>query len=188
MSGSPPRKGLRQCVHVGSNVTLNFRLFSVHKQRSSDIDGLHDEDCEPFLQINEAIPRGTQTADKDEEPQAEVASELRRVKKELENAENVIAHLSERVDTYRYRWLEEYYRADNLERHMPCDVHVPVLGQIPEGMVSPAFFPELFTWNEASERGDGQLLERQSTKSTAPGEGENDGAEQNLLGDKNIGE
>jgi hypothetical protein len=89
----------------------------------------------------------------------------------------MIAYLSERVNTYRYRWLEEYYRADNLERHMPCDVDIPELGQIPEGLASPAFFPEFFTWNEeASERGDVELLERQGNGDrTTPGEGEDYG-------------
>jgi hypothetical protein len=157
------------------------------------------------------VPKGTQTAGenwsfrdwkpydeqvwnsylgKDEELQDGVESELRRLKKQLENAENVIAHLSERVNTYRYRWLEEYYRADNLERHMPCDIDVPVLGQIPAGTASPAFCPELFTWNEGgSEQGDGaskwgddKLLEQHGTKKrTAPGEWEDYGAEKNLL-------
>lgn len=157
------------------------------------------------------VPKGTQTAGenwsfrdwkpydervwnsylgKDEELQDGVESELHRLKEQLENAENVIAHLSERVNTYRYRWLEEYYRADNLKHHMPCDIVVPVLGQIPEGLASPAFFPELFTWNEggseqgdgASKRGDDKLLEQHGTKERiAPGEGEDYGAEKNLL-------
>ncbi|KAG1836903.1 hypothetical protein F4604DRAFT_1917210 [Suillus subluteus] len=183
MSGSPPQKRLRRCVHVGSNVTLNFQLSLVHKQGSSGIDELHDTDCMEFLQTNEVVPEETQTAGKDEEPQGGVDAELRRVKEQLENAENVIADLSERVNTYRYRWLEEYYRADNLERHMPCDVDVPELGQIPVGIASPAFFPEFFTWNEeGEERGDDKLLERQGTsEGTTPSKGEDYGAEKNLL-------
>jgi hypothetical protein len=84
----------------------------------------------------------------DEESQGRVESELLRVKEQLEDAQNVIAHLSERVSTYRYRWLEEYYHADNLERHMPSGVYVPDLDQIQEGIASPAFYPEFFTWNE----------------------------------------
>ncbi|KAG1864787.1 hypothetical protein F4604DRAFT_1928589 [Suillus subluteus] len=200
MSGSPPQKRLRRCVHVGSNVMLNFQLSLVHKQGSSGIDELHDTDCmwvlkrcreqlkmellcREFLQTNEVVPEETQTAGKDEEPQGGVDAELRRVKEQLENAENVIADLSERVNTYRYRWLEEYYRADNLERHMPCDVDVPELGQIPVGIASPAFFPEFFTWNEeGEERGDDKLLERQGTsEGTTPSKGEDYGAEKNLL-------
>lgn len=91
----------------------------------------------------------------DEEPQGGVESELLRFKEQLEDAKNVIAHLSERVSTYRYRWLDEYYHADNLERHMPCGIYVPDLDQIQEGIASPAFYPEFFTWNEeASQGGD----------------------------------
>ncbi|KAG2090091.1 hypothetical protein BD769DRAFT_1679758 [Suillus cothurnatus] len=120
---------------------------------------------------------------KDEEPQGGVESELRRVKEQLENAESVIANLSERVNTYRDRWLEEYYRADNLERHMPYETYVPELGQIPEGIASPAFFPEFFTWNEEREEwGDDKLLEQQGTsENTTPGGGEDYRAERNLL-------
>ncbi|KAG2086099.1 hypothetical protein BD769DRAFT_1681353 [Suillus cothurnatus] len=183
MSGSPPQKLLRQCIHVGSDVMLNFQLSVIHNQRSSSIDELHNTDCKEFLQIKEVVPKGTQTAGKDEEPQGGVESELRRVKEQLENAESVIANLSERVNTYRDRWLEEYYRADNLERHMPYETYVPELGQIPEGIASPAFFPEFFTWNEEREEwGDDKLLEQQGTsENTTPGGGEDYRAERNLL-------
>lgn len=72
----------------------------------------------------------------DEEPQGGVESELLRFKEQLEDAKNVIAHLSERVSTYRYRWLDEYYHADNLKRHMPCGIYMPDLDQIQEGIAS----------------------------------------------------
>jgi len=63
--------------------------------------------------------------------------------------------LSERANTYRYRWLEEYYCTENLKHHMPCDICVPEFGQIPEGAVSPYLFPEFFICNEGgSEQGD----------------------------------
>ncbi|KAG2151804.1 hypothetical protein BD769DRAFT_1658254 [Suillus cothurnatus] len=177
MSASPPPKRLRQYVRVETHVTPGFQHSSLHIQISSDSDELRDTDCKQFLQINEVVSRETLAADKNEEPKGEVESELRSVKERLENAENMIAYLSERVNTYRYRWLEEYYRADNLERHMPCDVNIPELGQIPEGLASPAFFPEFFTWNEeASERGDVELLERQGNGDrTTPGDGEDYG-------------
>ncbi|KAG1803220.1 hypothetical protein EV424DRAFT_1351578 [Suillus variegatus] len=181
MSGSPPRKLLQRCIHVGSNVTLNFQLSLAHMQRSSDIDELHGTDCGmQFRQINNLVPKGTQTAGQDEELQGGAELELHRIKEQLENANNVISHLSERVDMYRYRWLEEYYRADNLERHMLCNIDVPELGQIPEGTASPAFFSEFFTWSEGgSERGDDKLLEQQGIRES--GEGEDYEAEKNLL-------
>lgn len=47
------------------------------------------------------------------------------------------------MKTYRYRWIENYYRADNLERHMPDGVVVPDLDQIPESAASPGSFTEL---------------------------------------------
>ncbi|KAG1900687.1 uncharacterized protein F5891DRAFT_980260 [Suillus fuscotomentosus] len=67
-------------------------------------------------------------------------SELQLVKEHLRNAENNIAYLSDRVMTYRDRWLEEYYRADNLEHHMPSNIHVAYPPQIPYGAPSPTFF------------------------------------------------
>ncbi|KAG2131481.1 hypothetical protein BD769DRAFT_1386699 [Suillus cothurnatus] len=48
---------------------------------------------------------------------------------------------TDRVKTYRDRWLEEYYCADNLEYHMPSGIHMVDLPQIPEGAPSPTFFP-----------------------------------------------
>jgi hypothetical protein len=59
------------------------------------------------------------------------------VKNELKDAEDRIRQLADKVIVYRYRWLEEYYRADNLERHMPSGVHVPDLAQVPQGASSP---------------------------------------------------
>ncbi|KAG1871647.1 hypothetical protein F4604DRAFT_1926085 [Suillus subluteus] len=152
MSGSPNQKRLRRCFHVGSTITLNL---NVHTHSTPDIDDLHNTDYTQFLLNNQVVHTGTQTAGKDEEAHSNMECELRRVKAQLKNAENNIAYLSERVNTYRYRWLEEYYCADNLERHMPGDIVIPELGQIPEGAASPVFFPEFFTWNEGgSEQGD----------------------------------
>jgi hypothetical protein len=55
--------------------------------------------------------------------------------------------------TYRNRWLEEYYRANNLEYHMPSGIHVVDPPQIPVGASSPTFFPcYLYGDDECSER------------------------------------
>ena len=66
-------------------------------------------------------------------------SELCFVKEQLRNTENSVAYLSDRVKIYRDRWLEEYYRTNNLEFHMPSDIVVADLPQIPEGTSSPTF-------------------------------------------------
>lgn len=88
----------------------------------------------------------------EEESKSELESELRHVKEQLKGTEIHMAYLSERVATYRHRWLEDYYRAKNLERCMPDSVEVPHLDQIRPGTASPAFCPELFSWeNEGSE-------------------------------------
>ncbi|KAG1763129.1 hypothetical protein EV702DRAFT_1051944 [Suillus placidus] len=56
----------------------------------------------------------------------------------------------------KYKWLEEYYCAKNLELHMPDGIKVPDLDQIPEDIASPAFIPELLGWDgEGSEGGEG---------------------------------
>jgi hypothetical protein len=81
-------------------------------------------------------------------------AELRFVKEQLRNADNNVAYLSERVTMYRVRWLEEYYRANNLESHMPSDIHVAILPQIPVGAPSPTFFPSYSD-------GDGEYSEQQ---------------------------
>ncbi|KAG2113325.1 hypothetical protein BD769DRAFT_1391651 [Suillus cothurnatus] len=78
----------------------------------------------------------------------EAEFELHQVKEQLRNAEDNIAYLSDRVITYRYRWLEEYYRAENLERHMPSGIYVPDLGQIPLGAPSPGFSTEFLAWDD----------------------------------------
>ncbi|KAG2047191.1 hypothetical protein BDR06DRAFT_976910 [Suillus hirtellus] len=109
MSGSPSRKHLRQCIHVGGNVTL----------RGCDVDELCGSDCT------------------DKESKSGLESELYCVKEELRNTENNIAYLVERMTTYRRRWLEEYYRADNLERYMPYGVCVPDISQISNDAASP---------------------------------------------------
>jgi hypothetical protein len=62
--------------------------------------------------------------------------------------EDNIAYLSDRVIMYRYRWLEEYYRAKNLEHHMPSGIYVPDLGQIPLGAPSPSFSTEFLAWDD----------------------------------------
>ncbi|KAG2746208.1 hypothetical protein P692DRAFT_20876091 [Suillus brevipes Sb2] len=144
MSSSPSRKRLRQCVHFdGGSVTLNFQLSSAHTM-SCDIGHQHDTDC-----------KGTQTTD-DERSEREAESELSRVKEQLRNANEQITYLVDRVSTYRYRWLEEYYRAENLELHMPDGVEVPDLDQIQEGIASPGFMPGLPGWDgEGSEGGEG---------------------------------
>lgn len=68
----------------------------------------------------------------------------------MKNAESTIAHLSDKVTKYRYRWLEEYYRAENLDRHMPGDIYVPDLPQIAVGIPSPSC-SEFLMWDEAGE-------------------------------------
>ncbi|KAG1718396.1 hypothetical protein EDD22DRAFT_848662 [Suillus occidentalis] len=78
----------------------------------------------------------------DEESKHELVSELHHVNDQLKSAKADIAYLLERVATYRRRWLEDYYRADNLERHMPYGVYVPDLGQIPEDTASPKLLPD----------------------------------------------
>ncbi|KAG1861341.1 hypothetical protein C8R48DRAFT_673437 [Suillus tomentosus] len=98
------------------------------------------------------IIRGIQTTDTDEHSQREAESELIRVKEQLRSAENHIAHLLERVSTYRYRWLTEYHRAENLELHMPNGVYVPDLDQIREDIASPGFMPELLAWDSEGNR------------------------------------
>jgi hypothetical protein len=80
-----------------------------------------------------------------------VESDLRLVKEQLRNTENTIAYLSDMVRTYRHRWLEEYHRANNLERHMPCHIHVPDLAQIAEGASSPGFFRDFLECDAAGE-------------------------------------
>ena len=77
----------------------------------------------------------------DKESKSELESELRCIKEQLRSAEDNIAYLSERVKTYRHRWMEDYHHAENLERHMPYGTYVPNLGQIPEGAASPELFP-----------------------------------------------
>jgi hypothetical protein len=82
-------------------------------------------------------------------------AELRFVKEQLRNADNNVAYLSERVTMHRVRWLEEYYCANNLESHMPSDIHVAILPQIPVGAPSPTFFPSYSD-------GDGEYSEQHS--------------------------
>jgi hypothetical protein len=77
---------------------------------------------------------------------SDVLSELDRVKQKLKTTEETVVYLLEKVKTYRYRWLEENYRADNLEHHMPCDIYVPHLAQIAEGAPSPGFSPAFLEW------------------------------------------
>ncbi|KAG1761635.1 hypothetical protein EV702DRAFT_1207104 [Suillus placidus] len=79
-----------------------------------------------------------------------------KVKEQLRNVDDHIAYLMDRMRTYRYKWLEEYYCAKNLELHMPDGIKVPDLDQIPEDIASPAFIPELLGWDgEGSEGGEG---------------------------------
>ncbi|KAG1896426.1 uncharacterized protein F5891DRAFT_983435 [Suillus fuscotomentosus] len=125
---SPSRECLRQCIHIGRNVTLR-----------------------QFYQNNRLVHRGTQMTVTDEPYMSKLEYELHQVKEQLRDTENQVAALSDKVMTYRYRWLEEYYRADNLEHHMPFDIYVPVLGQIAAGAPSPTYSLEFLEYNEAGE-------------------------------------
>ncbi|KAG1888807.1 hypothetical protein F4604DRAFT_1674424 [Suillus subluteus] len=132
---SPPRKSLQQCFLVEKNVMFRIQLSSSGVLR--DINDAKDIqigiDCKQMHQNRNLINKGTQTRGEE--------SELRLVKEQLRNAEKNVAYLSDRVKTYRDRWLEEYYHANNLEYHMPSGIHIADLAQIPEGAPSPAFFP-----------------------------------------------
>ncbi|KAG1871198.1 hypothetical protein C8R48DRAFT_669839 [Suillus tomentosus] len=132
MPESHSRKRFRPSVRVGNNVTIKFQL-------SSHVEELRSDDCK---QIKLLVHSGTQTIYADEESKSELEDELRRVKEQLRSAEDNIAYLSERMKTYRYRWIEDYHRAENLELHMPYGTYVPDLDQIPEGAASPKLFPE----------------------------------------------
>lgn len=79
----------------------------------------------------------------------ELEFELGQVKEQLSNANNNIVYLSDRVITYRYRWLEEYNRAENLDHHMPHDVCVPDIPQVADGAPSPSTLSEFLNWDEA---------------------------------------
>jgi hypothetical protein len=68
-------------------------------------------------------------------------TELHLIKEQLRSAEDNIAYLSDRVQMYRVRWLEEYYHTNNLKYHMPSGIYVADLPQIPEGASSPISFP-----------------------------------------------
>ncbi|KAG1765873.1 hypothetical protein EV702DRAFT_1050864 [Suillus placidus] len=94
-------------------------------------------DCRKCHLNNQLVDRGTQTIVMGNRSISEVESELDRVKQKLRTTEDTVAYLSDKVGMYRYNWLEEYYHAENLERHMPFGVDVPDLGQIAEGAPSP---------------------------------------------------
>lgn len=69
--------------------------------------------------------------------------------------ERTTAYLSDKVHMYRYRWLEEYYRAENLKHHMPHGIHVPeVPWQIQIGTSSPRFSPYIGWEDIGSEWGE----------------------------------
>ncbi|KAG1896778.1 uncharacterized protein F5891DRAFT_983200 [Suillus fuscotomentosus] len=151
---SPPRKSLQQCFHVNEKVTLSIQLTSSSALRSSnsakDIQIGIDYKLRAYSQIHQnrnLIDRGTQTTVSNEQSISE-ESELRLVKEQLRNEEKNGAYLSDRVKTYRDRWLEEYYRANNLEYHIPSDIHVADLPQIPEGLSSPKLFSDCLEWEE----------------------------------------
>lgn len=55
------------------------------------------------------------------------------------------------MTTYRWRWLEEYYRTDNLKHYMPYGVCVPDIGQISNDTASPTGY--LACNIEGSEKG-----------------------------------
>jgi hypothetical protein len=90
----------------------------------------------------------------DEKPKSksDLELELCRVREQLMSAETNIVYLSEWAGMYRHRWLEDYHHTENLELHMPDDVYIPHLDQIPEGAPSPSsFLPEFWSL----ENGDG---------------------------------
>ncbi|KAG1790358.1 uncharacterized protein HD556DRAFT_1310746 [Suillus plorans] len=98
-------------------------------------------------EFHQMVHSGTQMTSINEEYENDLESQLRHVKEQLKSAQIHIEFLSERMKTYRYRWLEQYYCADNLEHHMLDGVYVPKLDQIPESATSPSFFPELLSWS-----------------------------------------
>ncbi|KAG2139301.1 hypothetical protein DEU56DRAFT_912144 [Suillus clintonianus] len=138
MSGSPlivsrtpdSPKNMQQCFSIEKNVTLRIQLSSLDALR--DINNA--KDLQVGIDCQTLIDRGTQTTGEE--------SDLYLVKEQLRNTENKIAYLADRVKTYRDRWLEEYYRAENLEYHMPSGIHIADIPQIPAGAPSPSFFPE----------------------------------------------
>ncbi|KAG1806367.1 uncharacterized protein HD556DRAFT_1302861 [Suillus plorans] len=146
MPSSPLQENLRQCVDIGSNITLKFQFSLLHTSQNTEGDGLRG--IEQLLRTKRLIDSETQTIGTDEESISGLESELHHVKEQLENAEIHITYLSERVGPYRHQWLEHYYHTENLKCCMPDSVVVPNLGQIPEGAASPAFCPELFGWEE----------------------------------------
>ncbi|KAG2743181.1 hypothetical protein P692DRAFT_20878815 [Suillus brevipes Sb2] len=94
---------------------------------------------------DDPIHRATQTISAGEQIAHQTGSELHQLQEQLRKAEESMAYLTDRVIMYRYRWLEEHYRADNLERHMPSDIHVPDLAQIPLNTPSPGWSAEFLT-------------------------------------------
>ncbi|KAG1759541.1 hypothetical protein EDD22DRAFT_849177 [Suillus occidentalis] len=125
---SPPQQSLVKCFHFKKMSYLG-ELRGINDAKDIQI-GL---DCKQIQQNRNLIDRGTQTIGEE--------AELRFVKEQLRNADNNVAYLSERVAMYRVRWLEEYYCANNLKSHMPSDIHMAILPQIPVGAPSPTFFP-----------------------------------------------
>ncbi|KAG1890016.1 hypothetical protein F4604DRAFT_1673516 [Suillus subluteus] len=120
--------------------------YRIQLSSSGALRGINDAkdiqisiDCKQ-IQNRNLIDRGTQTTVSNEQCISK-ESQLRLVNEQLRNAEKNVAYLSDRVTTYRYRWLEEYYRTNNLEYHMPSGIQVADLAQIPEGASSPTFFP-----------------------------------------------
>ncbi|KAG2357558.1 hypothetical protein BDR07DRAFT_1380044 [Suillus spraguei] len=100
-------------------------------------------DCEQFLEITQLVHTGIQATGTDKEFKGELESELCGVKEQLRGMQISIAHLLEWVERYRYKWLEEYHCAKDLELHMPDGTYVPHLDQIPQDAPSPGFKPEL---------------------------------------------
>ncbi|KAG1897336.1 uncharacterized protein F5891DRAFT_982724 [Suillus fuscotomentosus] len=137
------QKRLKQCILVATNITLSFQLPPVQIPIGTE------SKTRPTMQAIEQHKLQVKThLGVGEQFKHETEFELHQVKEQLRNAEENIAYLSDRVMTYRYRWLEEYYRADNLERHMPNGIHVPDLGQIPLGAPSPGFSTEFLAWDD----------------------------------------
>ncbi|KAG1889784.1 uncharacterized protein F5891DRAFT_1198372 [Suillus fuscotomentosus] len=148
-SDSPSRKRVRQCIH---SVTLNFQLSSACALGSSGVESSQmDTDCMQFHQNIQSLHKGTQTIVEDGRSTSKLESELHQVKEQLRNAENSAVYLSDRVAMYRYRWLEEYYHAENLVRYMPPGTYVPDLPQIADGVPSPSTSFNFLKWDEADE-------------------------------------
>lgn len=74
---------------------------------------------------------------------SELEYQLHHIQKQLKSMKTHNEFLSEKMKTYRYRWLESYHHTDNLECHMLDGIEVPSLDQIQENAPSPGYFTDL---------------------------------------------